>query len=317
MINHYVHEWGTSLSEAILEYDFELFTSNDIKGCIGYRVENHCAIVFGDPICPDEKIFELAQKFHEFCLENQLNAIYVCASEKFSDWAIQHICHIKLEIGEEPIFDPKMDPTEGPRGNKLRYKIKHAKEIGLVVKEYLSSDPKLEEEMCHLGKKWLASRKGPQIHLGELEFFKDRNYKRWFYAIYEGTIVGVAILSHLEKQKGWLLKFLIIDPEAPKLSSEFLMYSIMETLKKEDHQFLTNGIVPLSTLGEVVGLSSFTKFIAQMAFKISNRIFHFEDRKTFWRKFRPSSNKSFVLFSNPRIGLNEIRALIKTLNIKM
>ncbi len=259
----------------------------------------------------------MTKKFHEFCVESKLNVIYICASEKFSSWAINNVCGIKIEIGEEPVFDPNFDPTFGPNGNKLRYKIKHAKEIGLEVKEYVTTDPKIEEEIIKLGKKWLKKRKGPQIHLGELEFFKDRQYKRWFYETYKGKIVGVSVLSHLEKQKGWLLKFLIVDPDGPKISSEFLMFSILETLKNEDHQFLTNGIVPLHKLGEVVGLSSFSKLIAQVAFKISNCIFHFEQRKTFWRKFRPSANRSYVLFGNPKIGLNEIRALIKTLNINI
>jgi len=315
LLEKIAQQWGGSIAEVILESNCNFFRVPNLEGGIGYRVESGFAIVFGDPICPRENIPSLIEAFHRFAKENHLNVVYIIASESFARWAMQHHCNILIEVGEELIFDPQRNPIEGPKANRLRNKVNHALRAGIKVKEYHPIDETLEEKIKEVGIEWLSTRKGPQIHLGKLNFFENRNGKRWFYVEEKDQIIGAALLSRLEAFQGWLLKFSITLPSAPRGTSELLMTSILETLGKEGCQFLTYGIVPAKQLGEMMGIGKFPMWLAQKTFQMAKWLFRLDSRKIYWQKFQPKTARSFVLLSTPRLGLKEIRAILKALKI--
>lgn len=314
--HHLVHRWGCSISEAILDSSSHYFYIPEIEGFIGYCISHQCAIVLGDPVCPEEKKPLLAQAFYTYCKNIDLSVIYFISSEKFSQWAIQNICKILIEVGEEAIFDPFSDPTIGPKAAKLRNTIHHAQHLGLTVEEYLSPDAELEKSILKVGEAWVKARRGPQIYLGDLNFFENRHNHRWFYLQDASkNIIGMSLLSRLDAYQGWLLKFLIIKPEAPRGASELLMISILETLRKEDCHYLTYGMIPADYLGEIIGLNTFSKNFAKMIFKIAKWMFNLGQRKIYWKKFHPHSEKAYILFSNPKISIKELLAISKAMKI--
>jgi lysylphosphatidylglycerol synthetase-like protein (DUF2156 family) len=190
----------------MLDPAYQLFTIPEVEGAIAYKQELGCAVTFGDPLCSKQDMPKLAQAFHESCHKNRLNIAYILASENFAKWAINNVCDVMVEVGEELVFDPFCDPLEGPR-NKLRNKVNHAQHIGLTIHEYLKLDPDLEHQIQEVGNKWAQGRNGPQIYLADVEFFEDRTNKRWFYIKNGENLIGVAMLSRLEKREGWYLKF--------------------------------------------------------------------------------------------------------------
>ncbi len=308
-----LHKWGCSASEALLDAQAEIFKMPNIEGFIGYRLESSCAIVFGVPICPLENRIALAQAFQKYCEENHLNTIYIIAPKDFAEWAIKNVCKIMIEMGEELIFNPQNynDINHG----KVRQKVTHVLHMGLKVHEYLPHDETVENSIQQVGYAWLKARKGPQISLGPLDFFKSRFDKRWFYVKQGDRIIGASLLSKLDAKQGWLLKYIITVPEAPRGTSELLMMSMLETLSKENCHYLTYGIVPAKYLREIVGLGHFSTWLARSLFSAIKWIFNLNNRKLYWEKFRPITEPSYVLFSNPSLNLHDIRALIKSLKI--
>lgn len=45
-----MHKLGGSISEAVLDSHCDYFSTPEIEGFIGYRINHGCAIVLGDPI---------------------------------------------------------------------------------------------------------------------------------------------------------------------------------------------------------------------------------------------------------------------------
>lgn len=316
LIENMIHRWGGPISEAIFDSPCHFFHDQDIEGFIGYRLIADCAVIYGDPVCPFEDKGKLAESFQKFCNEKKINVIYISASEKFAKWAISHTSKVSIEVGEEIAFDPFIDPKEGPKAARLRNRINHALSLGLSVHEYLEHDESIEKSIQNVGVAWLKGRRGPQIHLGEINFFANRNAKRWFYVKdKDQDFIGMALLSRLEAYQGWLLKFLIIVPEAPRGTSELLLTSILEVLHKEECHFMTYGMVPAEDLGEIKGLSKFSAWVCRVVFKMARWLFHLEQRKLYWEKFRPNTEKSYLLFSNPHIGFKEIKALMNALKV--
>lgn len=313
-----IHLWGGSISEAAFDLDCEFFKVPHIPGFIAYRINSNCAVTFGDPICPTHLRQDLAKSFSLFCIEKGYQYIFISASKEFSEWALHNICNIKIEVGEEINFDPFNNPQEGPKGNRLRNKIHHAQHIGLTVHEYITENIDLEKEILEVGKEWLKGRKGPQIYLGSLNFFKDKIDKRWFYVKDKDQhVIGMALLSRLDLHQGWLIKFLVTIPKAPRGASELLMITILDILKKENCHFCTYGMIPLESLGEITGLGSISKWIIKRFFTLAKIIFHLEQRKLYWQKFQPTTTPTYILFSSPRIGFKEIKALMNALKVDL
>lgn len=311
-----IHKWGCSISEAILDYPCHYFSLDGVEGFIGYHIANNCAVVIGDPICQHALKPQLAEAFQKHCQENSWSYIYFIASKAFAEWAISNTCQIKIRVGDEMIFDPSRDPTLGHKSQKLRNYIHHAQQQGLSVKEYHPCDVDIENSILEVGKSWLKSRHGPQIYLGNLNFFQHRNERRWFYLLEgEKNIVGMSLLSRLEAYKGWLLKFHITLQDVPRGASELLIASTLETLRSENCTYLTYGMIPGDELTDISGITPSTAWLAKKAFSLTKWFFKLDKRKIFWSKFQPHSEDTYLLFSSSSIGITELKALVRSLKI--
>lgn len=305
-----VHKLGGSIAEAVLDSNCSYFTIPEIEGFIGYRIAHNCAIVLGDPICAPEDKGRLALAFQKFCDSNHWTVIYFISTSAFAKWAINNVSKIMIHIGEEIVFDPMYDPLIGHKGVKLRNTIHHAQHLGLTVKEYTEPDPEIEKAILQVGKTWVEARKGPQIYLGDLNFFENRTDKRWFYLQDDKQkFIGMALLSKLEAHGGWLLKFLIILQDVPRGASELLMITLLETLRKENCSYLTYGMVPTDSIGEIAGMNAFSAWITKRVYGMAKWFFHLDQRKIYWHKFRPQAENTYMLLSSPKIGIKEMRAL--------
>lgn len=316
LVQSWIHQWGTSFSEAVFEAPCRIYKTENIEGFIGYLQVCQCAVVYGDPVCSKEEMVQLANSFHNFCQKQGLSVIYISASQSFAKWAIDNCCKSMIEIGEEVILDPFCNPCEGPSGRRLRYKINYAINNGLTVSEYINEDMDIEHAIQQVCDSWRKSRKGLQIHLGDVHLFKNRTGKRWFYVRdKDGHILGAALLSRMDLKQGWLLKYLVSIPNAPRGTSELLMNSILITLKGEQCRYVTYGMIINEKLGETQGLNAINRFFAMTLFKIAKWIFRLSERKTYWQKFLPDTEPRYLLFSSKHVGIREIYALAKAMKI--
>jgi Uncharacterized conserved protein len=311
-----VRRWGGSASDAVLDHTCSAFVVPGIEGFIGYRVENKCAVVYGDPLCALEDRERVVQAFHEFCEGRGYHVIYVMASENFAGWSAGRFCHARVEFGEELVCDPVVDiEGKGSQGRLVRKKVRRAINEGLAAKEYCGGDGALERRIEEVGELWLKGRSGLQIFVAHVGIFQDRMGKRWFYAEHEGRIVGVLTLDRVERNNGWFLSHMMILSDAPVGAPEILVVHVMEALKAEGCRYLALGVVPGEELGDIVGLSNFTKSIARAIFRVCRKCFLLDGKKQFWGKFQPRKERSFILFSEPHIGLKSLLAMARAFNV--
>lgn len=314
----FVRRWGGSASAAQLDPQCKVFTTPNINGFISYRIEFGRAVVFGDPVCSPSDIPLLVQAFHDYCKQQGWNIVYITTTSKYAKWAIKNACGALVEFGEELVIDPHNDPREraGSHGSLVRRKTKHSLNEGTKIHEYLNNDPELEQKIEQVGISWLNNRRGPQIYISHIRLFDDRSGKRWFYAKKNNQIVGVVLLNQIQSRQGWLLNHLMITPDAPHGTPELLVVSALEKVAHEGCHFVTFGAVPATAkTGEIQGLGKFSTLLTQISLKTANQIFHLDGRRTFWEKFHPDSEPSYLLFSQPKIHLPEILALMRALNV--
>lgn len=312
-----IRRWGNPTSITLLDPSVQIFSTPSVHGAIGYKVSAGCAVVFGDPVCDIKDIPALAFAFQEFCKAQSLTVVYAAVSKRFSDWAMGNISGAKVEVAEELVVDPQNDPSVGQEGRMLRKKVKHSASEGVTVEEYIGQDPEIESGIERVGRDWLQGRKGPQIFLAHVHLFEERLGKRWFYARQNGKIVGALLLNQLEALDGWVLYLLMAAPEAANGTSENLVMHAIAKLRAEGCRYLSLGGAPAEKMGEIAGLGSISAWIARNGFNASKKFFGLDGRRIYWKKYLPESKPSYLLFSQPKIGLREIISLLRAMNVSL
>lgn len=314
-----VRRHGSASSSAVLDPNCLHFSTPQIDGLVGYRTDSSCAIVYGNPICKLEDREALVSAFDQFCQQQGLKVIYMGVDEEFARFALGRHCKILIEFGEELVIDPHDDPQkrQGVNASLVRRKVRHALKEEIKFFEYLSQDSILEGALEGVAKAWLGGREGLQVHISHVNLFADRLGKRWFYAKKQDKIVGVVMLNQIEAKQGWLLNHLMFTQEAPHGTPEFLLTSVLELLAKEGCHYVTFGNVPGKDLGEMEGINPAQKWLYKTLFKIVQKFLKLEGRKKFWEKFHPQVKRSYLLFSQPRIGIKELMAIKHATNVSL
>lgn len=316
-ILRYVRKFGNANSDAILDPQCQFFSVPHIEGVIGYRFESNCAVVFGDPACPEHQRAELVKSFHEYCDQQRRNVIYVVVSERFKSWAIDNECAATIEFGQELYLDPTNDPRKGAKGSLARRKVRKAIKSGVEVFEYQGYDPELEKQMEELGNRWLANRKGPQLHISHVNLFENRLGKRWFYATCNGEVIGVVVLNEIKARGGWLLNRLMMAPNSPGGTPEILVITALDQLASEDCHYVTFGGIPGDEIGEIGGFGNFTQWLVPKMYQLSLSLFKLGGKGKFWEKFQPEAEKSYLLFREPSLSPGKLIGLMRALNLSM
>ena len=229
-----VRRYGGFTSDAALDPHMKRFSVEGIEGFISYLPSDHCVVVYGDPVCAKPFRGALAEAFQKHLDKEGKEAIYICASEAFAKWAIGKVSKLMLEFGEELAFNPQIDPRKmtGTHAQLVRRKVKRALKEGVEVEEFKMGDAVLQAEIEKVGRVWLDSRKGTQVHISSVYQFEDCFGKRWFYARQKGKVVGVITANRIEAEEGYLINHLMVPPKAPRGTSELLMVSVLETFRK-------------------------------------------------------------------------------------
>jgi len=316
-INEYVQKWGGSASIVLLDPTCSIFHTPDIEGVMGYRLFKDCAVVFGDPLCKKEEVPLLATEFHNHCQKQGWHVSYVTASEPFAKWTVGNVCHALLEVGQELSVDPCSYKHSGPESRSLRNKLNISIRAGVQVKELQSDEEELEKKIKAVGEAWLNGRKGPQIYLTDVDLFAERNGRRWFYALEGEKMVGMLMLQRIEAKQGWLVHFVMSIPEAPKGTSENLIVSTLQVLHDENCHFLTFGVAQNAAIGEIIGLGKFSQWLTRFVFRASDKMFHLDRRRKFWCKFQPQTEKTYMLFSQPKISIGDVRSIMRAMHVSL
>lgn len=314
-VSELVTRFGGSASVALVDPHCKLFRHPEVEGVIGYRSAPGCAVVFGDPVCAQEDLECMTRAFHE--AQGKNSVVYVTASERFTEWALKHLCKAKMEMEEELVINPQNDPTraQGSDAHQLRKKLNRASDAGVAVLEHCCENREREEELKGVAKEWLEERRGPQIYMAKIDLFGEKNGKRWFYAVWEKQIVGVLVLHLLEK--GWLVHMVMCKRSAPQGTSETLVVEVLKKLKEEGCTFVTLGATPKEEIGEISGLSRLSSKLARKIFSFSKRLFELDNRREYWKKYKPQSERRFLLFSRDKIGMKEILGIMRAFNVSI
>lgn len=306
-----VKRLGNPVSTTLLHSPCSVFQIPQVDGAIGYHQVGNCAVVIGDPICLPQDIEELTKAFHLHCQECDLKTVYLLAYQDFAHWSINNGFHILIQVGSELSINPINYQKKHNVRRKVNYSIKH----GVDVKEYKNFDPLLENQMQNTIDSWLKQRRGPQIHLGNINLFNREGERRIFYAQQNDKIIGVLLLTPVDRFPGWVVNSFLALLDAPLGTTEHLISSTIDTLANENCPFLCLGFTTGTKLDEVIGLSPFSKTLTNLILKTARWVFKLDAKATYLHKYYPNLRSTFLLCRD-KLTIDELLAIKHVLSMK-
>lgn len=239
------HGWNAMAFQA-LEAGYDYYFHDD--SCVAYVDTGSAWVVAGGPIAAAEDLPSVTKAFLDAARRARRRVSFFGIESRFlertSDLGIT-----ALQVGEQPVFDPRNWPTTLAQHRHLREQLRRARAKRVIVRELGASElaeRSMQERIGILVEQWLATRAlAPMGFLVRIEPFSFPNDRRVFVAEQDGTLVAFAGVIPVPNRDGWFLEDLVRAPDAPNGTGELLVDAAMRSVARTSTWF-TLGLAPLA-----------------------------------------------------------------------
>jgi phosphatidylglycerol lysyltransferase len=256
------------------------------QSLIGYVKYHGVHVVATEPIAPEAYIKEATTQFQN----SHINTCYFGASKEFAQTLAQLGPTTAICIGSQPCWNLQQWNETILAIPSLREQFRRARAKGVTVRELTTDEAQSHPQLQEVLQTWLKNRRFSPLHFlvefDTLDFLLDR---RIFIAEREDQIIAWLNLCPIPQRKGWLTEQFPRLPSAPNGTMELLLHSAAQTLADEGHQFLTMGLVPLSSIALESQKPAWLQAAFLWARAHGKRFYTFQGLENFKSKFRPHS----------------------------
>ncbi len=269
------------------------WTMPGINGAIVYGEFGRVWLAAGDPLARPEDIIALVKGFLTAARKAKRIVAFVPTTEKFA----RQTAALKLsaiKIAAAPYFELQ---EWNPRGNcakKLRAGVNQASRAGVRVELIECLNDKFRKEATDLCLAWLKTRRAATTFgwLVALDPFLRFEKKKLFAARdVRNRLVGLLSVSPIPARNGWYLEDVLRTVDAPRGTTDLLVFNTLQQLKKEGATLATLGTAPLASEGDD-NLSTHDHPVIERALRRASQRFsvfyNFDGLRRFKAKFVPT-----------------------------
>lgn len=277
----------------VINPEIQKWFSPDRHGLIGFVRYAKTRIVAGGPISASDIRPQIADQFEG---QESGEVCYFGVEEQFADEWVDAATSSQVRIGAQPCWRPADWEETVLAGQSLRAQFNRARNKGVVIEEWPTEKAENSAELATVLQAWLESRGLPPLHFlvepETLDFLKDR---RTFVALQDSKVVAFLNLCPVPQRKGWMTEQFPRLPTAPNGTVELLMHEAVKVIAQEGAEFVTMGMVPLTTQIKIEGAPLWFRFLAKWGRAHFRRFYNFAGLESFKSKFRPHWWEPLVL----------------------
>ncbi len=306
------HGWNSTCYQ-LLNPGIELWFCSEKPAVVGYVLRKGVRVVAGAPVCAEEDLSQVVSLWEADALRHGHRVCYFGAEGRLRECLRDRPGYSTVSMGAQPIWNPQNWESKFSNDRSLRAQRNRAMNKGLVASEWLpnvaSNHPKLRTCLVE----WLQTRGLPPMHfLVEPETLGFLEGRRIFVAEFKGKVAGFLVLSPVPERKGWLTEQFPRGSNAPNGTVEVLMDLAMEAVAKDNSEYATMGIVPLSLHGlpPTVSNPPWLKVLMSWVRAHGRRFYNFDGLDCFKSKFHPDMwEPIFVISKERRFSLRSLAAI--------
>ena len=303
-----VHRYGkNTISYFALSEEKSYFFSDSGNSVISYVLEGSTAVVAGDPIGPDEEMFDVLQQFISFCGKQDWTIVFWQTHDALSMLYRQARFHL-LKIGEDAVLNPQAFTLKGNAMANIRSSVKRAEKEGLCVTFYhgqVTNSDQLAQMEC-ISSNWLQSKGGSEMGFS-MGRFDSHGDPQQLYAVAvdaENRVHAFVSFVPIYGRHGWGLDLMRRAENCAPGTMELLLARSIEYMKTGGFEMVSLGLAPLSNANgeDETFLGTSLDFLTERFGNPSKNqsLFNFK------KKFQPTWESRYLVYSDtlslPKIG---------------
>ncbi|KAI9720791.1 MAG: hypothetical protein M1812_002630 [Candelaria pacifica] len=214
-----IANYGDASNTSWLDDRYQVWRHNDTGAAVGFVPSGDFAIIVGDPLCDKGQFVKVMSGFLKWVIkEKDLKPLWLLVGHDAEEALGTKLGWRTLTCAAEKREDPnKVRSVVNDR--EIARKMRHAKKENLKItdvpiKSEVSED--IRRQCDERMKDWLAHRKGKQVHLTNLNPWRDADHRRYFYAQdKDGKVCALVVLAQLSPEHGYQVKYSLDFPDAP------------------------------------------------------------------------------------------------------
>ena len=308
-------------SYQILNPGIEHWFSEAGDAVVGYAQHSGFRVVAGAPVCAAERLGPVLGEFESEAKRRGLRVCYFCVESEFADRHSRSPQHSLVRLGAQPCWDPARWEETLEGHPSMRAQLRRARNKRVVVRERIGdATPRLEMKICL--NQWLATRGAPPMHfLVEPETLGLLEDRRTFVAEQsdpnapsDGSrkVLAFLVASPIPGRNGWLVEQIVRGEGAVNGTTELLLDAAMRALAADGASFVTLGLSPLSSRGDIVRDSTplWLRLLLGWLRAHGRRFYNFEGLEAFKSKLRPNGwDPVYAVIEGPTVSSRALYAI--------
>jgi ergosteryl-3beta-O-L-aspartate synthase len=272
------------------------------------------AILPGDPLCDPSQYFRIVSSFLTWLKkETKLKPIWILCSSEMEEILGERLGWKTLScVSEERVDTSKKTAESDPEvAKKIRKAIAEGVKI-IDIDWHVPVPEDIKTRANERVKDWLANRKGTQIHLSNIDLFRDEAHRRYFVAEdKEGRLCGIAVLAQLAPRHGWQAKYSLDFPDAPSGTIELIVTHALSAASQAGIKKLTFGGGAAAHLTPGHHLSGTKVKMLSATYDTIMKQFHLNRKTEFRAKMGATEDPSWICYPPHGLGSKGIRAIMR------
>lgn len=296
------YAWNVTAYQ-IVNPGMEHWFSESGDAVIGYMRRWGKRVVAGAPVCSEERLNEVLVEWETDCAKHRERSCYFGAAGRLFDRLSSRSDHSTITLGAQPVWNPQHWSEPSAMRSSLRAQLSRARNKGVMVREWNVRDAESSPELCRVLGEWLAHKPIPSLHfLVEPQTLANLRDKRVFVAERNGVPVGFLNAAPVPTRNGWLTEQFVRGANAPNGTVELLVDSAVRALAASGAEYVTMGLVPLSSHSWDPAYVNplWLRFVLAWIRAHGRRFYNFAGLESFKAKFNPDSWEPIYAVSQER-----------------
>lgn len=219
-VEELIANYGDATNTSWLDDRFEIWRHEHTGAAIGYVKQKKFCMVAGDPLCDRSQYAEVIWSFLKFVRDElKLTPIWMLVSSEVQEYLAGQLRWRTLTCTEEQRVN-----TDNLQKKDYSHEERRLEREGVDISEEKPTD-ELRQKVDKRIEDWKAARstKGKQIHLTEIQPWKDTAHRKYFIAEKDKQVQAMVVLAQLSPEHGWQVKWALDFPNSVSGSIEVLV----------------------------------------------------------------------------------------------
>ena len=312
-LENLIANYGDSTNTSWTDDRYQIWRDPETGAAVSFVPVGDYAILPGNPLCDVSQYTRVTTAFLKWLKkERRLKPIWVLAGAEMEEVLGEKMGWRTLTCVAEERVDATKNQAE--KDQAVMRKVRHAEKEGVKIVELKEGHPVPEDVRTRVDERiqeWLANRQGRQIHLSEINPWRDQAHRRYFYAQDKsGQICAFVVLAQLSIQHGYQVKWSLDFKDAPSGTVEQITLHAIKAAKVSGTKVLTFGSAATSDLHAMHHLGGARVRMLQSTYQSIAKQFKLTAKGEFRQKLGGEEDPLYVCFPPYGLGWKGSRAIV-------